>query len=273
MTRPRTALNSQTLPGLSGPAVVELAARSGFQEVELAGNLLEADLQGVIRATRRAGVKVIGTCPTTALHHWHWGWDDAVAHQLDTELGWASELGADYFVMPFMQQGGGSKTVTSALERALSVASTRPIQLAVEPIGHHDVLRRADQLAPVLRAFDTTRVGLLLDAFHFFRAGNTLADLTLYDGIEILGLQLSNANSLPTDELIGYRDRTFPLDGRFPVVELTQAVIAARPQVPIIVEVIGTVVAGLHGGAAAKRAEEQIETILQKLILQENLHD
>lgn len=263
------ALNSQTTPALGGPAFIELAASSGFGVVELAGAIIEHELSAVRESVDRTGVEVLGVSPTPELLDWHIDFSDPTAARLDEELGWAAALGASYFVLPFMRETSDLAAISSGLGRAVRIAESHGIRLAVEPIGHFDVLRRAHQIAELLSRFDSRRVGLLLDSFHFFRARNDLRDLSALADIEILAVQVSNANDLPLDELLGYRDRTFPLDGPFPVAELCAAVLAERPATPLIVEVIGDLVANMDAPASAARAKEQLDRLTAQPTIQE----
>jgi sugar phosphate isomerase/epimerase len=264
------ALNSQTTPALGGPAFIELAASTGFGVVELAGAIIEHELTAVRESVDRTGVDVLGVSPTPELLDWHIEFTDGTADRLDQELGWAAALGAAYFVLPFMRETSDRAAISSGLDLAARIAEPHGIRLAVEPIGHFDVLRRAHEIAELLGRFDAQRVGLLLDSFHFFRARNELADLSAFAELEILAVQVSNANDRPLDELLGYRDRTFPLDGPFPVAELCAAVLADRPSTPLIVEVIGDLVADMDAPASAARAKEHLDRLTAQPTIQES---
>ncbi len=261
--RPRltTGINSQTVPGLDAEAFLRGAQASGVAGVELTGELIASAPAAVASLLDETRLRLFGVTPTPALHHWHWRWTTRTEERLHAEIRLAAELGADYFVMPFMDPRGDARSVAHGLARALPLTTGTDIRLAVEPIGHHPVLPRAEQLAPTLRRFDDDRIGLLLDSFHWFRAGHDPDDLHLYEDVPILALQISNANERPTPELLGYRDRTFPLDGRFDVADLCAHVVELDHGTPIIVEVIGDIAATTAPRLAFRTAQTQLASI------------
>lgn len=69
------------------------------------------------------------------------------------------------------------------------------IRLALESIGHHDVLRRAEQLTPEFAGLDEDVIGILLDSFHFFSAGQVLDDLDHPAGVDVLAVPISSATT------------------------------------------------------------------------------
>ncbi|SEE23077.1 sugar phosphate isomerase/epimerase family protein [Ruania alba] len=266
---PRTGINNQTVPAASAVEVIEGAARHGLGCVELTGEVLAQDPDGVPATLREQGVRLLGVSPTKALHGWHVQWDEQVGAGMRSEMQAAATAGAEFFVMPFMRPGGDADTVTAGLRRAVPIAREAGLRLAVEPIGHHEVLRRAEQLAPVLARLDQDVIGVLLDSFHFFRSGQSLEDLRHLDGVDVLAFQVSNANDRPVPELLGYRDRTFPLDGPFDVAGLCGQVARRWPNAPIVVEVIGEVAAATPTATGLQRAATQLR-MLTELITRED---
>ncbi len=248
------AVNSQTAPNADLPIFLEGASRAGFTSVELSGELLFSASSDGLLAVRESGLEVVGLSPTEALFDWHWRWDNATHAALAAELELSAALGAQYFVLPFMRERGDDATVSRHLHLAERIAQDAGVKLAVEPIGHHDVLRRAQDIARVVADCDSDVVGILLDSFHFFRADNTLDDLVHFTDVPVLALQVSNANGVPRDQLLGYRDRTFPLDGPFAVQSLVEWWHVEHPGQPLIVEVIGDVVQHMSTDDALERA-------------------
>lgn len=259
---PLIGVNSQTTPRAAVDEFLTAASAAGLPLVELAADIIDRPVDELRDLIAASGTTVLGVCPSAEVLDWHWRWDATTARALETELVRARELGASYFVMPFMRPNGTAESVRFGLERAVPLARSLGIALAVEPIGHFDVLRTARDLAPVLEDRDPDTVGLLLDSFHFFRAGQTLDDLAAYDDVPILALQISNVNDVPLEHALGYRDRRFPLDGHLPVAELCARVRAERPHVPLIVEVIGDVAQHTPTLEGMDRARIQLDTIL-----------
>ena len=259
---PLIGVNSQTTPSATLDEFLAAAAAAGLPLVELAADIIDSPLDEVRELVHASGATVLGVCPSAEVLDWHWKWDADTPRALEAELVRARELGAAYFVMPFMRPNGTEESVRFGLDQAVPIARSLGIGLAVEPIGHFEVLRTARELAPVLETYDPDAVGLLLDSFHFFRAGQTLEDLAAYDDVPILALQISNVNDVPLEQTLGYRDRRFPLDGRMPVTELCSRVLAERPNVPLIVEVIGDVAQSTPTLEGLDCARLQLDTIL-----------
>lgn len=258
---PRKGINSQTTPHASIEEFLAAVGVEGIRFVELAADIITRPVGEILELLAASGTSVLGVCPSTELVDWHWRWEDTTTRLLEVELTRAAELGADYFVMPFMRPQGTAESIRAGLELAVPVARELNIALAVEPIGHFDVLRTGRELAPVLETQDPAVVGLLLDSFHFFRAGQSVDEVSAYDGVPILALQLSNINDSPLDEALGYRDRRFPLDGRMPVLALCERVLTDRPGLPLVVEVIGDVAAHTATADGVRCAREQLDDI------------
>lgn len=260
-TAPRFALNSQTTPNASLQQFAAAAAGAGFAWVECSAAVLSDDTADTLAVLAEHHLTVIGVSPSEGLLDWHHAWNPELHERMERELRRAADLGSDYFVLPFMRPLGDRASVERALGQAVPLARDLGMRLAVEPIGHYDVLRRAEALAPLLRQQDGSVVSLLLDSFHFFRAGHVVDDLTLYAGIPVAGIQLSNINDRTDNEAFGYRDRTFPLDGRWPVREFAIAASRLFPSAPLIVEVIGQVAAATSTDEAAARAHAHLNLI------------
>lgn len=258
----RVAVNSCTAPHADLPSFLASAKLAGFEAVELSGNLISRAGDDALAVTRDFGLDVVGLSPTTTLFDWHWSWDATTERVLATELTRAQALGVSYFVLPFMRDRGDENTVSRHLEFAEHIAADTGVKLAVEAIGHHTVLRRTRDLVKVVAERDPSIVGVLLDSFHFFRAGNTLDDLKYYRDVSVLALQLSNANTVPVEELLGYRDRTFPLDGPFAVEAMTGWWINEYPGLPLIVEVIGDLVKSIPTEESLTRASDHMRRLL-----------
>ncbi|MDR5700908.1 sugar phosphate isomerase/epimerase family protein [Agromyces aerolatus] len=261
----RLGLNSQTTPAASLEEFAGAAASAGFRAVECAAEILDGPVEHVAETFRRHGLEVLGVCPSVELLDWHWRWDAAIERRLDEELRRARALEADYFVLPFMRPRGDAESVRRGLAGAAPLARAAGMRLAVEPIGHFEVLNRAQDLVPVLRDQDPEVVALLLDAFHFFRAGQELDALHAYSGLPVAAIQLSNVNARAQHEALGYRDRVFPLDGRWPVREFTSLASSLFPGAPLVVEIIGDVARATPTGEAAERAHRQLAELTRTL--------
>lgn len=237
---PVFGLNSQTLVGADLPTFLALAKENKFSCVEFAGDLLQGDSMAVAQdALESSSLELLGVSPTESVLRWHSPFDQDLTAELFRQMDVAAELGAKYFVLPFTRLPKSQEAVTQALNRTADHAEKIEINLALESIGHVQAFNRVEELAGLIHSMDSSRVGVLLDSFHFFRAAHTLSDLSYLEDLPIYALQISNSNGLPLDQLLGYRDRTFPLDGPFPLLSLVEAVALTRPTIPIVVEIIG----------------------------------
>ncbi|WP_156253652.1 sugar phosphate isomerase/epimerase family protein [Pseudactinotalea terrae] len=264
--RPVLAVNSQTVPGASAAQLVEAVAGAALDAVEITGELLASEA-GLAQQLRERGIRLLGVSPTRDLHSWHWRWDDALGRALELEMRRAAEAGAAYFVMPFMEPSGDAESVRRGLLAATPIARQHGLRLAVESIGHHPVVRRLEELVPVVSSLDGDVAGVLLDSFHFFRAGHAVTDLALLDAVPVVAAQLSNSNGRPLEDLLGYRDRTFPLDGPFDVVEFTRELLGRKPTTPLVVEVIGDVANDGVAATGVHTAAVQLNDIMTAIDL------
>lgn len=253
---------------------VATASDAGFESIECAADVIAGrSQQDVAALLDRYRLDLVGVCPSAELLDWHWQWDAGTERRFVEEITRAADLGATYFVLPFMRPRGDRVTVAHGLSRAVPIARAAGVGVAVEPIGHFDVLRRAEQLAPLLREQDPDVVSLLLDSFHFFRAGHTVEDLDHYAGLRVAGIQLSNVNDVADRDAVGYRDRMFPLDGRWPVAAFTRHAIRMFPDAPLIVEVIGETAHSTPAADGARRGYRQLVEIVGSLDTKEHSYD
>lgn len=263
-----TGLNSQTLRAATLVGRLDAAAQAGFRVVELTGDELDPFLTTPEHAAEHLaarGLRLVGVCPAPDLFDWHHAWDAERAAVLRARLGLYVRLGAGYLVLPFMSDDGDADSARRGLAGAAAVAEEVGMGLAVESIGHVPKLRRLEEVRALLEAVGSPRTGVALDAFHFFRAGHDLADLDALDGLTVHVVQVSNAADKPLDELVGYRDRTFPLDGRFDVLGLCREVARQQAGVPVVVEVMGEVPWALDPVTAARSAASHVRRLAGEL--------
>jgi 4-hydroxyphenylpyruvate dioxygenase len=158
---------------------------------------------------------VIGLCPPShAAVQWHDRLDEGVLHSLRDTIDVAARLGARYVAMPVMGAGGTLRKTAQHLRRLAEIAADRDIVLALEPVGHVGKCSRLDEALDVLDMTDMdVAVGLLLDAFHFFRAGQQLVDLETLAADRIVAVHLCDGMDLPHETLLGYRHRDYPGTG------------------------------------------------------------
>ncbi len=260
------ALNSQTIVGATFVEVLAVARAAGFLAVEATGTVLDPYLDKPLESgklLRDAGIHLLAVSPAPDLFGWHEGWSRRMDRLLRPRLELYSALGAAVFVLPFMSEGGTERTTLDALDAVASAAAENDMKVAVESIGHIAKYRMAHEVAGLLRKLGRPDVAVVVDAFHFFRAKQDPAEVEVFAEVPISSLQVSNSNGLPVDKLLGHRDRTYPLDGPFPVIELAKRVLNMAPSTPVVVEVIGEEAASRSHLDSAMTAAAQARELLK----------
>lgn len=257
-------LNSQTLVSNDLTATLRAASSAGFRAVELTGGELDGFLDTPLQAAAhltRAQVELIGVCPAPDLMRWHHAWDTSMARLLRARLPYYRDLGAAYLVLPFMSAAGDRSSALRGLAAAAEIAGECGIGLAVESIGHVPNHERLEDVRALIDEVASPVVGVCLDSFHFYRAGQSLDDLAALEGTRVWVNQLSNASRSPLCELVGYRDRSFPLDGPLDLVSYCREVERWAPNVPHTAEVLGDLPWALTPAEGSRRAFIQLSEL------------
>lgn len=189
--------------------------QADIEEVESRyGATAEPDGFGVaeIRAhTDRLGLGVAGLCPAThAAANWHDnGRDRSVDLSLRRTIEICAELGGQYVIVPMLGEDADLIQTAESLSELAEHAADQCVSIGFEPVGHVGSFARLEQAMEVLdRAGYPDNTGLILDLFHFFRAGQELEALSAVDPDRILVVHLNNAMNLPREQLFGQRHRT-----------------------------------------------------------------
>jgi 4-hydroxyphenylpyruvate dioxygenase len=238
----RLSLDVVTIRKAAIDIKISSAAASGFDGVELWAEDLDDDAlrpNHIRDVTWAAGLIVEGVCPQPDVYRWHRSWDIELEQTLRARLERYRAMGASYLVLPVMDDGGDLGETAMNLRRAARLAAETGMVIGLEPIGHVRKLasiRTASAL--VADALGDGPVGLVLDTFHFFRGGNTVADLSALDAHRILAVQLGDAMPIPFEELRGDRHRLFPGEGAFDIVGLCRTLHSMKYAGPFIVELM-----------------------------------
>jgi 2-keto-myo-inositol isomerase len=227
---PSFGLNGATTGPADVATDVRVAAAAGYQWVEVRDAKLEAylaagrPLAALRDLARRAGVRVLSV---NAL-------EDATLHtgralearraRMALLCQWAAALEAPYVVVvPSPLPAGG---LPEARVRALTVAALRAyatvahahgVQVGFEFLGvptcSVSTLRAA---RTVLAELDDPRVGLVVDAFHFYVGGSRLEDLDGLRGHDVFIVHLDDAPDDAPSRLTDAQ-RLLPGDGALPL--------------------------------------------------------
>ena len=185
--------------------------------------------------------------------------DPADPHSATLEdcIGVARALGAGAINLVHV---GGWPTPIEQLAEAFACACRRAseegLRLAIEFLPGTGIpdLRTA---AAVVRGAGETNGSILLDTWHFARSGGMLDELDPATTALIGGLQLADRS--PDQDLLAYvpmRGRKLPGEGKLPLGEIVARVLAARPGLPVGVEVLSEEMDDLGPETGARRLAE-----------------
>lgn len=238
----RLLLDTVTIRQASLDQKFRHAAHAGFHGLELWADDIgpgPADLAHVRDLATTFGLSIDSICPPVAWRRWHHDWDAALEVEIAGQLPRYAALGARILITPVTSEDGTLADTAHALDRLAGLAAGHGLRIGLEPIGHVAKLARLADAAALLRAQgDRDTIGLVLDAFHFYRGGNVLADLGQVDPQAILAVHVDDALDLPLDQLLGYRHRVMPGDGIFDVAGLCAAIARRGFVGPYIVELL-----------------------------------
>jgi sugar phosphate isomerase/epimerase len=142
--------------------------------------------------------------------------------------------------------------LADAFATACARAADEDLRLAIEFLPGTGIPDLATAAA-IVRDAGAPNGSVLLDTWHFARGGGTLADLVPETVALIGALQLSDRSPEQDHEpYVPRRGRKLPGDGALPLAETVARVLAARPELPVGVEVLSEEVdeLGLVEGAS-----------------------
>lgn len=238
--RPELGLNSWTTGEAVGlEADIAAAAAAGFQRLELCDWKIErhiaagGSLPEIRRRLDASGLRLLSVNTL----------DDSTLHQGDraavlvercrTLCGYAASLGAPVVIVgPSYRRDGfaglGADEIrdrtAAALGRYADVAAAEGVAIGFEFHGYaacsiHTV---ADAMA-ALDALGDPRVGLVLDAFHFYVGSTPLEDVAALDPARLLIMHLADVDQ-PDRATLGKPNRIMPGLGVLPLQPLVAAV-------------------------------------------------
>lgn len=199
------------------------------------------DKEALAERGRRLGFVVDGLIPgPDVLLRWSDRLDDSLVARLTRTMEVCAMLGARYLVLPAIAATGSRRTIAASLAELAPIARGHGLRLGLEPIGQSPLMPTvADALAVLdLSRLDVDSAGIILDTFHFFRAGQTVGDLAPLCPERIAAVQINDALNLPLNTLLGSRHRDYPGRGIFDVTAFCAAVLECGWRGPFAVEVL-----------------------------------
>lgn len=230
-------LNSWTTgDGVDALTDVRVAAEAGFQLLELRDWKIDQFLAkgGRLKDLRArgkqsgVGVLSVNTLDDSTLH----SGDRLVqlVERCDTLCSWAETLECPYVIVgpSYLPDGTTQRDdiagpTLTALRRYVDTAAGHSVKIAFEFHGYSRCsINNLAAAAEILEAIDDDRLGLVIDAFHFYVGGSRLEDLERLDPSRFFIVHLADADHGDRSRL-GKPNRVFPGDGVLPLRDLVQS--------------------------------------------------
>ena len=152
--------------------------------------------------------------------------------------------------------------MADAFGRACERAEREDLRLAIEFIPETGIPDFATAAA-IVREAGHPRGSVLVDSWHLARGGGRLDDLTDDDVALVGGVQLSDRSpEQDAEPYVARKGRKLPGDGALPLAEFTARVRAARPDLPIGVEVLSDEIDELGIDEGARRLAASLDAVL-----------
>lgn len=219
--------------GVSILTDIEVAGEAGYDLVELRDGKIEKHLTAggtlaeLTQALAKAKLRVLSVNTL----------DDATLHtgaELEQRVarcerlcGWAEALGAPYVIVGPTYRAGRAipedvvlERTAGSLGRYVATAGAHGVRIAFEFIGYADcsINNLSAALAAVDRVGDA-RLGLVIDAFHFYVGGSTFEALERLDPRRLFIVHMTDADHGDRTRL-GKPNRIFPGEGVLPLKEM-----------------------------------------------------
>lgn len=179
------------------------------------------------------------------------------AHAVD--LGARGVTVADLFGLPF-----DGAEVSRHFARVCDVAADHGLSVTLEfvPTG---CVQTVAQAREVLERADRANAGMLIDSYHFFRAGSRLEDMARVPAELIAAWQMNDAGAAPAtdDQFADMMIRSMPGDGEFDLAGLMQAIAATGTTAPGGIEVFSVELVRLPFAELARRSAQGLDYCLE----------
>lgn len=199
--RLRLALHKWTLDGTSLADTLRIARETGWDGVELrredfrAARADAGSAEAVLDLLRAGGVPL--ACLGVEL-----GWMFARGDERTRLLGVFREqceravvVGCSVVMSPADRGEGALREAADSVREVGDIAARHGVRLAIEPMSQFGRFRRLGQVRELLALADHAHCGLLLDTYHFQRAGDTVRDLEDVRREELVYVQYSDVPS------------------------------------------------------------------------------
>ena len=267
MNSPALQLNTITIKDAALVDKISLAANCGYDALEMWAHevaphlLTEADwdiaerrylvrrpadsasrstMESVLPIAGEHGLRVTGLIPgPDALMRWHDSLDDDILKSMFDTVDACVTLGGRYLILPVLGDGGSLQGTADNLKRIAEHAVPKGIRLGLEPMGHVQKCSRVPEALEVLELSGLgEHVGLVVDCFHYFRAGQDVSTISAIGSDQIVVVHINDALDLPIEQLVGNKHRAYPGDGIFDVVGFCEAILSTGYNGPYSTEIM-----------------------------------
>jgi 2-keto-myo-inositol isomerase len=264
---PEFGLNSWTTgEAASAPTDVRVAAAAGYQHIELRDGKLErhmaagGSLADLRERIAEAGLRVlsVNTLDDSTLHEGERL--EALVERCHTLAAWAAALDCPQVIIGPSYLSDGRRDVEAirgrtveALARHAAAAAEHGVRIAFEYHGYAgcSINNLADARA-VLDMLGDARVGLVIDAFHFYVGNSSFDELERFDGARIFIAHLADVDHADRATL-RKPNRVLPGDGVLPVRDLIGCLRRAGYRGPYSLELFNEALWALDPMIVAKR--------------------
>ena len=224
----RYGLNGATVMPLDLASEIRLASAAGFDLIEFRAPKIEKSLQTSSLDELKTLLRAAGLQPLSvnALEQSNTRSPAEVSAEFEKLAGWAEALGCSFVVAvpgflsaPVPKEEVVARTV-DALAPLAEIAAAHNVRLGFEFLGFSNcTVNSLAQAREILRRLASPHVGLALDTFHFYLAGEPLEELGELEPGELILLHVNDAESRSRDEL---RDehRLLPGQGVIPLQDM-----------------------------------------------------
>ena len=267
MTIPFLQLNTITIKDSALADKISLAADCGYDALEVWAHevtphlLTEADweiaqgrylvprpadsnsrsaMESAARLTAEHGMPIAGLIPgPDSLVRWHDSLDQDMLASMTNMVDACVALGGRYVILPVLGDGGSLQGTADNLKRIAEHAAPKGIRLGIEPMGHVRKCSRVPEALEVLELAGLGRhAGLVVDCFHFFRAGQDVSAIAAIRSDQIVMVHVNDALDLPLEQLVGNKHRAYSGHGIFDVVEFCTAILDTGYDGPFSTEIM-----------------------------------
>ncbi len=267
----------------SQPEAIDLAARHGFEAVEANGGFLaslsEAQLQALLRQMKSKGIVWSSAGLPVDFRQDEAKFNEGIEtlRKIAPALQKAGVTRVTTWVMPCHRQLTyleNFKLHSSRLQAAARILADHGHRLGLEYVGTQSL--RNSQKFPFLHtmaesrelidAIGTGNVGLVLDSWHWWNAGETAADILALKNEEIVSVDLNDAPAgIPKEQQIDGQRELPAATGVIPVGAFLDALLKVGFDGPMRAEPFNKALNALDNDAACGVTITALKTALEKV--------